>query len=514
MRKSGILMHISSLPSEFGIGKLGDSAYMFANFLQDCGVQVWQSFSVHAGNPYFIDFQRLEKQGYLAPPDYEDIVWGEDPRRVDYARVYNYCFHVLRTAFSRFRKEDKAYLEFCEAQKYWLPDYALFMALKDAHDGKPWYQWEKPLAMREPKALEKAKETYAEQISFYTVLQFWFYQQWGQLKAYCNQNGISIVGDIPIYVAYDSVDVWVNPELFLLDKTRTPIDVAGCPPDVFSPTGQLWGNPLYDWKYHQKTGFAWWIQRLKSASTLYNTVRIDHFRGFESFYAIPYGKKTAEVGEWRKGPGMALFQAVKEALGDLSIIAEDLGFVTPEVRKLLKDSGYPGMKVLQFAFDDDPKSTYLPQNYTTTNCVAYTGTHDNMTLRGWIHGSPAKTIAFAKRYLHCRSSNDLPAAILRLTWSSTANLAVAQMQDFLDAGPEGRMNTPSTTGGNWQYRTLTSDFNPRLAKRIYQLNELFNRLPEESLQKPVSKKRQKAAAKASAKAAAGTKPMEKKEKKS
>ena len=230
------------------------------------------------------------------------------------------------------------------------------MALKDAHDGKPWYQWEKPLAMREPKALEKAKETYAEQISFYTVLQFWFYQQWGQLKAYCNQNGISIVGDIPIYVAYDSVDVWVNPELFLLDKTRTPIDVAGCPPDVFSPTGQLWGNPLYDWKYHQKTGFAWWIQRLKSASTLYNTVRIDHFRGFESFYAIPYGKKTAEVGEWRKGPGMALFHAVKEALGDLSIIAEDLGFVTPEVRKLLEDSGYPGMKVLQFAFDDDPRA--------------------------------------------------------------------------------------------------------------------------------------------------------------
>ena len=313
MRKSGILMHISSLPSEFGIGKLGDSAYMFANFLRDCGVQVWQilplsptsygdspyqSFSVHAGNPYFIDFQRLEKQGYLAPPDYEDIVWGEDPRRVDYARVYNYCFHVLRTAFSRFRKEDKAYLEFCEAQKYWLPDYALFMALKDAHDGKPWYQWEKPLAMREPKALEKAKETYAEQISFYTVLQFWFYQQWGQLKAYCNQNGISIVGDIPIYVAYDSVDVWVNPELFLLDKTRTPIDVAGCPPDVFSPTGQLWGNPLYDWKYHQKTGFAWWIQRLKSASTLYNTVRIDHFRGFESFYAIPYGKK---LPRWASG---------------------------------------------------------------------------------------------------------------------------------------------------------------------------------------------------------------------
>ena len=348
------------------------------------------------------------------------------------------------------------------------------------------------------------------------MLQYWFYQQWGELKTYCNLNGISIVGDIPIYVAYDSVDVWANPELFLLDKERKPIDVAGCPPDVFSPTGQLWGNPLYDWAYHKETGFAWWIDRLKSASTLYNTVRIDHFRGFESYYAIPYGNKTAEIGEWRKGPGMALFDAVKASLGDLSIIAEDLGFVTPEVRKLLKDSGYPGMKVLQFAFDDDPKSTYLPQNFETSNCIAYTGTHDNMTLRGWIHGSPSKTIAFAKRYLHCRSANDLPAAILRLTWSSTAKLAVAQMQDFLDAGPEGRMNTPSTTGGNWQYRTLTSDFNPRLAKRIYQLNELYNRLPEETAPKPLSKKRQKAAEKAAEKAAAVNESMKlkKKEKKS
>ena len=245
-------------------------------------------------------------------------------------------------------------------------------------------------------------------------------------------------------------------------------------------------------------------------------MRIDHFRGFESYYAIPYGNKTAEIGEWRKGPGMALFDAVKASLGDLSIIAEDLGFVTPEVRKLLKDSGYPGMKVLQFAFDDDPKSTYLPQNFETSNCIAYTGTHDNMTLRGWIHGSPSKTIAFAKRYLHCRSANDLPAAILRLTWSSTAKLAVAQMQDFLDAGPEGRMNTPSTTGGNWQYRTLTSDFNPRLAKRIYQLNELYNRLPEETAPKPLSKKRQKAAEKAAEKAAAVNESMKlkKKEKKS
>ena len=490
MRKSGILMHISSLPSEFGIGKLGDSAYMFANFLRDCGVQVWQilplsptsygdspyqSFSVHAGNPYFIDFQRLEKQGYLAPPDYEDIVWGEDPRRVDYARVYNYCFHVLRTAFSRFRKEDKAYLEFCEAQKYWLPDYALFMALKDAHDGKPWYQWEKPLAMREPKALEKAKETYAEQISFYTVLQFWFYQQWGQLKAYCNQNGISIVGDIPIYVAYDSVDVWVNPELFLLDKTRTPIDVAGCPPDVFSPTGQLWGNPLYDWKYHQKTGFAWWIQRLKSASTLYNTVRIDHFRGFESFYAIPYGKKTAEVGEWRKGPGMALFQAVKEALGDLSIIAEDLGFVTPEVRKLLEDSGYPGMKVLQFAFDSTGEGDFLPHRFKSPNCICYTGTHDNDTTRGWFSSLREECRNKVLAYTCTKEPENLSFGLIRTCMASIASYSIFPLQDVLNLGSDARMNFPGKASGNWNWRFKSGVLTDALAKELKELSILYGR---------------------------------------
>lgn len=493
MRQSGILMHISSLPSQYGIGKMGDAAYVFADFLVDCGVQVWQilplsptsygdspyqSFSVHAGNPYFIDFERLEAEGCLSRADYQDISWGDDPRSVDYARVFTYCFHVLRTAFGRFDQSSADYQRFCREQEEWLPEYALFMALKDAHKGKPWDQWEAPLAMREPEALAQAREKYAQDIAFYSVLQYWFYRQWNALKAYCNRKGISIVGDIPIYVAYDSVEVWTSPELFQLDGSRKPIAVAGCPPDVFSPTGQLWGNPLYNWSYHKKTGFAWWIQRLKRAVALYDTVRIDHFRGFESYYSVPYGRLTAEVGAWKKGPGMALFDAVKKELGDISIIAEDLGFVTPEVRQLLEDCGYPGMKVVQFAFDGDPASEYLPQNYPSPNCIAYTGTHDNMTLRGWLHDSPGKTIAFAKRYLHCRNSADLPAAMLRAAWSSTAKLAVAQMQDFLDAGPEGRMNTPSTTGGNWQYRTVTGDFTPRLAKRIYRLNELYNRLPE------------------------------------
>ena len=507
MRQSGILMHISSLPSQYGIGKMGDAAYVFANFLEDCGMQAWQilplsptsygdspyqSFSVHAGNPYFIDFERLEAEGWLIRPEYADIHWGDNPRSVDYARVFNYCFHVLRTAFARFNQSEEEYLQFCEEQADWLPDYALFMALKDANKGKPWYEWKKNLALRDPEALEKAKEEYAEDIAFYSVLQFWFYRQWNDLKAYCNQKGISIIGDIPIYVAYDSVEVWTNPELFQLTKSRKPVAVAGCPPDIFSPTGQLWGNPLYNWKYHKKTDYAWWIQRLKRASSLYDVICIDHFRGFESYYAVPFGKKTAEIGKWEKGPGIELFQAVKQNLGDISIIAEDLGFVTEEVRKLLADCGYPGMKVIQFAFDGDPSNDYLPQNYPNSNCVVYTGTHDNMTLRGWLHDSSAKTIAFAKRYLHCRSTADLPSAMVRCAWSSTANLAVAQMQDFLDAGSEGRMNTPSTTGGNWQYRTMIGDFTPRLAKRIYRLNELYNRLPEKpepkKAEEPVSRR--------------------------
>lgn len=493
MRQNGILMHISSLPSAYGIGKLGDGAYAFVDFLADSGVQVWQilpltptsygdspyqSFSVHAGNPYFIDFERLEKAGLLLRSDYANINWGNDPRRVDYARIYNYCFHVLRAAFARFDQQNEDYCKFLEQQRSWLEDYALFMALKDAHNGKPWYLWEKELARREVQTIRLAKKTYADDIAFYCVIQYWFYRQWETLKAYCNSKGISIIGDIPIYAAHDSADVWAHPELFQLDEKRVPKAVAGCPPDEFSKTGQLWGNPLYNWDYHRKTGFSWWIDRLAHATTLYDIVRIDHFRGFESYYAVPYGKTTAEIGIWQPGPGMELFEAAEKKLGKLSVIAEDLGFVTPQVRKLLKDTGFPGMKVLQFAFDSDAKNEHLPQNFKTTHCVAYTGTHDNMTLRGWTQDAPTNSIAFAKRYLHCRNTADLSTEILRATWSSVAELAVAQMQDFLDVGAEGRMNTPSTIGQNWQYRTVSADFTARLAKRIYRINELYNRLPE------------------------------------
>lgn len=492
MRKSGILMHISSLPSEYGIGKLGREAYEFADFLEKSGTSVWQilplsptsygdspyqSFSVHAGNPYFIDFETLEQQGLLLHEEYASVDWGSDPKRVDYAKIYENCFPVLKKAFARFDTANAEYQAFLKKEADWLPDYGLFMALKSAHGGRPWQEWEKPLAMLEKEAVQQARMEHAEEAEFYCVLQYWFYSQWFALKEYCNGKGISIVGDIPIYVAFDSVEVWTKPELFCLDETHMPTDVAGCPPDFFSPTGQLWGNPLYDWDYHKETGYAWWIERLRRATTVYDTVRIDHFRGFESYYAIPYGNPTAEIGEWREGPNTALFEAAKETLGEMSIIAEDLGLITPPVREMLRSCGYPGMKVLQFAFDSGAGCGDLPHNYTTSNCIVYTGTHDNMTLRGWTESLGAKSVSFAKKYLRVKDRKDLPEAMVRLAWSSVGKLAVAQMQDFLDAPASARMNTPATPSGNWQYRAQKGDFTAKAAKKIYQLNALYNRLP-------------------------------------
>ena len=495
MRKSGILMHISSLPSEFGIGKLGDSAYMFANFLRDCGVQVWQilplsptsygdspyqSFSVHAGNPYFIDFQRLEKQGYLAPPDYEDIVWGEDPRRVDYARVYNYCFHVLRTAFSRFRKEDKAYLEFCEAQKYWLPDYALFMALKDAHNGVCWQQWEEPLRRREPETLAAARAKYAADIDFWQAVQYLFYTQWHDLKAYANAQGIEIIGDLPIYVAEDSVDVWSCPQEFQLDENLVPTEVAGCPPDGFSATGQLWGNPLFDWDAMAANGYAWWVRRIRHLCGIYDVLRIDHFRGFAGYYAIPYGDKTAENGRWRTGPGYALFAAVKKELGSPRIIAEDLGFLTDDVRALLKECAYPGMKVLEFAFDSrdtGSASDYLPHNYPV-NSVAYTGTHDNETLVSWYQTVTDAERAMVRDYLYdyATPEDQLYQSMIALILRSAAATCIIPMQDWLGLDNSARINKPSTVGQNWRWRLKKTQLTKKLQKEICQLTARYGRM--------------------------------------
>ncbi|WP_295087016.1 4-alpha-glucanotransferase [Ruminococcus sp.] len=490
MRKSCILMHISSLPSNYGIGKMGKAAFEFVDFLKSAGVKCWQilpisptsygdspyqSFSVNAGNPYFIDFEVLEGDGLLERHEYDMFDWENEPDKVDYALLYDNCYDVLHIAFDRFKPAKfPDYRKFCTENKKWLDEYALFMALKFRFDGKPWYSWDNDLSMHKPKAVAQAKKELKKEINFHKFIQFEFSRQWKELKKYANDNGIEIIGDIPIYCALDSVESWALPKLFYFDKERKPIAVAGCPPDDFSPLGQLWGNPLYNWDYHKKTDYEWWIDRIDAASRLYDIVRIDHFRGFESYYTIPYGNEDATVGEWKKGPNYELFKLAEKKLGKLKIIAEDLGFITPEVRKMLDKCGYPGMKVLQFAFSDGGNE-YLPHNFNSTNYFAYTGTHDNETLSGWVGDLDKKSLKFAMKYLNVKKKKDIPDAVIRAAWGSVAEVAAAQIQDFLESPPEGRMNTPSTLGGNWQFRTKESDYTPELAKKIKKLNKLYNR---------------------------------------
>ena len=491
MRASGILMHISSLPGKYGIGKLGREAYAFADFLKKSGQKYWQilpvtptsygdspyqSFSVGAGNPYFIDFETLEQEGLLKGSEYKRIKWGE-PGRVDYELLYKKVFKVLRKAAERFDFSSRDYAEFvCENP--WLSDYALFMALKDAHGGKAWNEWEEPLRMFEKDAVAEAREQYDDDIAFYKFLQYEYFKQWKALKSYVNSLGIDMIGDIPIYVAYDSVEVWTKPGYFLLDENKTPIDVAGCPPDVFSVKGQLWGNPLYRWDVMEAEGFAWWIDRIRKATQTYDVVRIDHFRGFESYYTIPYGNEDAVIGEWRKGPDMKLFKAVKKELGPCRIIAEDLGFITPKVAKLLKASGFPGMKVLEFAFDASGESTYLPHNFQNTNSICYTGTHDNETLAGWAASLSRKDAKFTREYLNIKRNSEIPEAVIRAAWASVSETAIAQMQDLLGLGSEARMNIPSTLGGNWQWRMTDGALTDELSERLNKLTKLFGRLNE------------------------------------
>ena len=505
MRKSGILLHISSLPSRYGIGRMGKAAYDFVDFLQESETAYWQilplsptsygdspyqSFSVYAGNPYFIDFEKLEEQGLLEHEDYASMLWQRSPDEIDYELLYRSNITVLKRAYAKFQEKPlRGYRAFKNANKHWLEDYALFMALKDAHDGRPWQEWETPLAMREVSAMEQAKADYAEQIGLYSFIQFIFAQQWNALKKYANQHHVQIIGDMPIYVSYDSADVWVSPELFALDKEKKPVEVAGCPPDPFAKEGQLWGNPLYDWEYHKKTNYAWWISRLKHTTNLYDVVRIDHFRGFESYYAIPYGNKNAIIGKWRKGPNKKLFQIASREIPSMEIIAEDLGFITPAVRNMLRALNYPGMKVLQFAFDSTPENEHLPHNFQTSNCVVYTGTHDNETLEGWLEDSDKKTVKYAKKYLRVNKKADIPDAMIACAWQSIANLAVAQMQDFLHEPKMCRMNTPAVLGGNWQYRTSEEDFSPELAKQIKKLNRTYGRAFQPEEEPTVRKKR-------------------------
>lgn len=490
MRKSGTLMHITSLPSPYGIGTLGECAYEFVDFLKKSGQQSWQmlpltptgygdspyqSCSTFAGNPYLIDLDTLVKDKLLVKADLKGIDWGKDKTHVDFGKIYNNRFIVLRKAFDRF-KGGKDYEAFLSENADWLPDFALYMALKQDHNFKAWFQWEDGYKFREEAELREARERLDDTIRFYYFQQYQFACQWKKLKAYAKKAGIELIGDVPIYVPLDSVEVWKNPELFQLDKSLVPTAVAGCPPDYFSEDGQLWGNPLYNWDAMKADGFRWWVERLRAAGKLFDVVRLDHFRGFEAYWAVPYGDATARNGKWVKGPGIDFVNALKENLSDMDFIAEDLGFLTEEVLQLRDDSGYPGMKILGFAFDG-PDSDYLLHNYIP-NTVCYTGTHDNSTTRQWFKEAPRANAAYAKRYMHISSEEGNVWGTIRTCLSSVSQRAMVQMQDFLELGAEGRMNTPGKASGNWSWRAKPGYLTPELAARIRKMNKLYGRLPK------------------------------------
>ena len=490
LRASGILLPVFSLPSPYGIGTFGRAAYRFVDFLSASGQKYWQilpvgptsygdspyqSFSTFAGNPYFIDLDLLQKDGLLEKEEYDGLDWGNEPDRVDYAKLYENRYLVLRRAFSRgYPRERQQVEDFRLSQSRWIEDYALYMALKGEFGQQPWQAWEEDIRLRRPQALAQWRERLWEEIDFWVYLQYLFFKQWSALKRYANRRGIRIIGDIPIYVAEDSADTWSNPEIFWLDENLVPVKVAGVPPDGFSATGQLWGNPVYRWDILKQRGYDWWIERVRANVTIYDVLRIDHFRGFDTFYAVPYGDKTAQRGEWMPGPGMDLFSALKKELGELPIIAENLGYLTESVQQLLSDSGFPGMKVLEFAFDSREASDYLPHNYEK-NCVVYTGTHDNDTVAGWFRTAPPEDVRFCKRYLRLNRHEGYHWGFIKGAWASVGDLAIAQMQDFLNLSSEARINRPSTLGGNWVWRLQKPMLTADLAKRIRSMTKLYSR---------------------------------------
>ena len=492
-RKTGVLFHISSLPSPYGIGTFGRSAYEFVDFLTEAGQTYWQllplgptsygdspyqAFSTFAGNPYFIDLDFLNIDGFLEKSDFENLDWGSNPMYVDYAHIYENRFAVLRKAYKNFMEKGNvaALKAYCEKESSWLDGYALFMALKNAHGGKSWREWEKPFYAREEKALAEFAEANAEELGFWKFLQYEFNRQWTNLKNYANERGIKIIGDLPIYVADDSSDVWANPKLFDFDEERRPRCVAGCPPDAFSVDGQLWGNPVYDWDYNKETGYEWWIARLRACSEKYDILRIDHFRGFAGYYCIPYGDTTARNGEWKKGPGMDLFSVVKKELPDCPIIAEDLGFLTDDVRQLLKDCGFPGMKILEFAFGaDDDANDSLPHNLLR-HSVCYPGTHDNPPVGEWKETLCEKDLKYCMDYMNCKNEDEFIDSFIRMALGTVAETAIIPMQDWLGLGKYTRMNTPSTSSGNWQWRLVKDQLKPELAKYMFELTHLYGRL--------------------------------------
>ncbi|MCH4280763.1 4-alpha-glucanotransferase [Mediterraneibacter sp. NSJ-151] len=495
-RAAGILMPISSLPSEYGIGCFSKSAYEFVDWLKEAGQSYWQilplgptsygdspyqSFSTFAGNPYFISLDELIEEKVLTREECDKVNWGTTKSKVDYEKIYKGRYPLLRKAYERSNiSENPDYQKFVAENNWWLADYALFMAVKARFDDVEWTKWAEDIRLRWNNAMDYYREELYYDIEFQQYMQFKFHEQWMKLKNYANSKGIKIIGDIPIYVAMDSADAWAHPELFQLDSENVPVAVAGCPPDGFSATGQLWGNPLYRWDYHRSTGYEWWISRLRYVFNMYDVVRIDHFRGFDEYFSIPYEAENAIGGHWEKGPGIDLFRKVEQALGWKPVIAEDLGYVTDSVRDMVRDSGFPGMKVLEFAFDSRDSgcaNDYLPHNYPV-NSVAYTGTHDNETIVGWWSSITKDEQKLAREYLCDQATPDkeLYKSFISLIMRSSAKLCVIPMQDYLGLDNKSRINTPSTVGKNWKWRINTRQLSVKLQKEIYGMVLRYGRM--------------------------------------
>ena len=487
-RASGIIMPVFSLPGKYGIGTFGKEAYDFIDFLSDAGQKYWQvlpmgptdcgnspysSLSVFAGNQNFIDLEQLIEEGTVDRNEVEMIDWGSGD--VDYDKVIPGKKKILKSAYLKaYNSVKEEVSDFAENNISWIYDYALYMALKEHFDGLPWYEWEEDIRLREQEAVEKYRSELKDSINYHIYVQYLFFKQWDKLKKYAEDKDVKFIGDIPIYAAMDSADVWASPENFQLDEKNMPVDVAGVPPDYFSEEGQLWGNPLYDWLAMKNDGYGWWIRRIGAAERLYDVIRIDHFRGLESYWAVPAAEKTAVNGEWRKGPGLDFIERIKGWFCGIEIIAEDLGILTDDVRELLKNSGFPGMKVLQFAFDDSGNSDYLPHKYEK-NCVCYGGTHDNATIKEWLETGDKKEIEFAREYFGINKKDNFNFGIIRGGMASVADTFITQMQDYLELGKEARTNIPGIAFGNWKWKMEEGAATKQLAEKILKMTKLYGR---------------------------------------
>lgn len=489
-RGSGLLLHISSLPNHYGIGTIGKEAKDFADFLERSGQKYWQllpvgptsygdspyqSYSTFAGNPYFIDLESLRDEGLLEEEYLQNFRNDGQNDYVDYEKLYKEKYEILKKAYENFDRDLIDFQFFKNENSFWLKDFSLYMSIKDDHGGKPWTEWEEEFKFRNTETLKKYTEENLEKIDFYNFIQYEFFKQWDDLKEYLESKNIKVIGDLPIYVAEDSSDTWANPELFKLREDLNPAFVGGVPPDAFSEDGQLWGNPVYDWEYHKEHDYKWWIERIRYTFSIFDIVRIDHFRGFEAFWEVPFGEETAINGKWVKGPDRDLFEKIFDEIGRLPIIAEDLGVITDDVIKLKDFTGFPGMEVLQFAFSPYGESDFLPHNHEK-NSIVYTGTHDNDTIKGYLEKLDDEEIDFLRNYFNLTEEEDYNWGMIRGAMTSVSKISIFQVQDLLFLGNEARMNTPGTLGDNWNWRLKINQLDKNIEKRLYYLTGMSGRL--------------------------------------